>query len=114
MFTMFTWKHFMVFPSDFMIIIHLQHFWVVTSSFGNKRLANFFVLFEPLTVKPRFMDTHLLQTPHYDRQFGLSQRKERPCIFFKFNPINTDTPLIQRFSIAPSVSVLMEYDCSYD
>ena len=89
----------MMFPSDFMIIIHFLSSY--TSSFGDKKLANFFVLFETLTVKPRFMDTHLLRTPHYDGQFGLSQRKERPCIFFKFNPINTDTPLIQRLSIAP-------------
>ena len=107
-------KHLLMFPPYFMIIIHLRDFWLVTSSFGNKKLANFSVLFESLTVKARSMDTHLLWTPHYCGQFDFSQRKESPYIFFKFNSLNTDTPLIQRLSMAPSVSILMEYHCSYD
>ena len=31
---------------------------------------------------------------HYYRQFPLSLRKESPHNFSKFNPLNTDTPLI--------------------
>ena len=64
------------------------------------------------TVKPRFMDTHLIQTPHYYTQFALSLGKESPYIFSKFNPINTDTPLIQTLSMAPPVSILTGFDCT--
>ena len=39
-----------------------------------------------------------MRTPHYYRQFALSLGKESPYIFFKFNPLITDT------SYAPSVS----------
>ena len=47
-----------------------------------------------------------LQTPHYCGQFALSLGKESPNIFFKFNPLNTDTPLTRTLSMPPSVSVL--------
>ena len=46
--------------------------------------------------------------------FALSLWKEIPYIFYKFNPLNTDTPLIQTLSMAPSVSVLTECDCTVD
>ena len=66
------------------------------------------------TVKPRFtdtrpvdMDTRPVDTDtgpaiHY-RQFALSLRKESPYIFSKFNPLITDTLLIQTLSMGPSV-----------
>ena len=44
------------------------------------------------------------------RQFALSLRKGSPHIFFKFNPLSTDTLLIQTLSMVPSVSVLMGFD----
>ena len=37
------------------------------------------------------LDTGLILTPHYYRQFALSLGKETPHIFSKFNPLNTDT-----------------------
>ena len=39
----------------------------------------------------RFLDTHLIQTPHYQGQFALSLGKESPYIFSKFNPLNPFT-----------------------
>ena len=62
-------------------------------------------------VKTRFADTRLLQTPHYYGQFALSLGKENPYIFFKFNPLNTDNPLIRTLYMASSLSVLtgLEY-----
>ena len=39
-------------------------------------------------------DTCLIWTPHYYGQFALSLGKESPYVFSKFNPLNTDTPLI--------------------
>ena len=53
------------------------------------------------TVKLRFKNTRLVQTPHYYGQFSLSLVKVSPHIFFKFNPIKTDTPIIQTLSMAP-------------
>ena len=54
--------------------------------------------------------THFIQTPHYYGQFALSLGKENPYIFFKLNPLNTDTPLIQTLSMARSVFVVTEFD----
>ena len=65
-----------------------------------------------VTEEPRFTDTRLIQTLHYYGQFALSLVKEGPYIFSKFNPLNTDTPLIRTFSMAPSVSVLTGFDCN--
>ena len=53
------------------------------------------------TVKPHFMDTRLIWTPYYFGLFSLSLGKESTCIFPKFNPLNTDTPLIWTLSLAP-------------
>ena len=39
--------------------------------------------------------------------------EESPYISSKFNLLNTDTPLIRILSIAPSVSVLTEFDCPW-
>ena len=50
---------------------------------------------DTLSVKPCFMDTHLIQTPHYYVKFALSLGKEIPYIFSKFNLLNIDTLLIQ-------------------
>ena len=59
------------------------------------------------------LDTHSLWTPHYYRQFTLSLgRKEASYIFFKYNPLNTDTPLIWTLPMARSVSVLTAFDCN--
>ena len=39
------------------------------------------------TVKPPFTDTRLIQTRHYCGKFVLSQGKESPYIFSKFNRV---------------------------
>ena len=59
---------------------------------------------------PLNKDTSLL----YYGQFAFSLRKETPFIFSKFNPLNTDTPLILgHFLCLPSVSGLQNrVDCS--
>ena len=64
------------------------------------------------TVKPSFMDTRLIRTPHYYGQFVLFLGKKTPYIFSKFNPLNTDTSLIRTISTDPSMSVLTGFDCS--
>ena len=57
------------------------------------------VLFQ--IVKPRFLpDTRSKRTLHYYRQFALSLGKESPYTFSKFNPLNTDIPLIPTLSMA--------------
>ena len=58
-----------------------------------------------ITVKPYFTDTLSIQTPHYYGQFTLSVGKKKLLHFPKFNPLNTDMPLIRALSMAPSVSV---------
>ena len=52
--------------------------------------------------KPR-----LIRTPRYCRHavFSLSLGKESPYTFCKFNPLNTDIPLIWTLSMAPARSV---------
>ena len=52
-------------------------------------------------VKPCFVDTRLIWTPHYYSQFALSLGKETPYIFSKFNPLNKDFPLTWTCSIGP-------------
>ena len=47
------------------------------------------------------------EQPHTNLSLG----KESPQIFSKFNPLNTDTPLIWTLSISPSVTVLKGFDC---
>ena len=58
------------------------------------------------------MDTLLIWTTHYYKQFTLSLGKESPYIFSKFNLLNMDSLLILSFSMSLSVSVLREFDCS--
>ena len=41
------------------------------------------------------MDTRLIRTPYYYRQFALSLGKESPYIFSKVNPLYMGTPLIR-------------------
>ena len=53
------------------------------------------------TVEPRFTDTRLIRAPRYYGQFSLSLGKKSPYIFSKFNPLNTDTPLIQTVCFVP-------------
>ena len=56
------------------------------------------------------MNTCLMRSPHYLGQFAkLSLGKESSYISSKFNLLNMDTPVIQTFTIAPSVSILMGY-----
>ena len=59
-------------------------------------------VYKASTVKPR-----LIRTPHYYGQLALSLEKENPYIFSKFNPLNTDTPLIytDTFLWAPGVRI---------
>ena len=40
------------------------------------------------------MDTCLMRTPHYYRQYAFSLGKESPHTFSKFNPLNTDGTLL--------------------
>ena len=40
-------------------------------------------------------------------------RKKNPYIFCKFDPMNTDTQLIQTLYMAPSVSILTGFDWEY-
>ena len=58
------------------------------------------------SVKPRFTDTRLIQTPHHYGQLELSLGKESPYVFSTFNPLNTLTPLVRILSMAPLASVL--------
>ena len=53
-----------------------------------------------------------LWTPAQYRQLVNTERFliPRPYIFPKFNPLNTDTPLIRTLSNVPSVSVLTGFD----
>ena len=64
----------------------------------------------PQKKKPLFPNTHLIRTRHY-YEVALSVGKESPYIFFKFNPLDTDTPLLWTIFMAPSVSVLTGFDC---
>ena len=52
----------------------------------------------------------LYGTPHYYGQFALFLGKESLYIFYKFNPLYTDTSLIRTLSMAPLVSVLKGFD----
>ena len=60
------------------------------------------------TVEPGFTDTRLIRTPRYYGQFSLSLGKKSPYILSKFQPLNTDTPLIRTLSKVPPVS-----ECPY-
>ena len=53
-----------------------------------------------------------LRTPHYYLQFALTLGKEIPYIFSKVNLLNTDTRLIWTISMAPSMFVVMGFDCN--
>ena len=57
------------------------------------------------SVKPRFTGP-LNRTPRYCGLFALSLGKEIRYFSSKFNPLDTDTPIIQEHSVAPSVSIL--------
>ena len=56
--------------------------------------------------------TRLIRTPHYYGQFALSLGKESPYSFPKFNPLNTDIPLIWKLFKPPPVSALTGFDCN--
>ena len=58
------------------------------------------------------MDTCLVWTSHYYGQFAFFPGKESPYVSSKLNPLNTDSPLIQKLSMAPSVSMLVGFDGS--
>ena len=63
-------------------------------------------------VKARFTDNHFIRTILYYGQFSLSLEKEGNYLFSKFNPLNTNTPLIRTLSMAPSVPVLAGFACT--
>ena len=54
-----------------------------------------------ITVKPCDTDTRLIRTPHYCREFAVSLGKESTYILSKFNPLNTDTSLLQTVCFVP-------------
>ena len=58
------------------------------------------------------MDTRLIRTPHYYKQFALSLGKESPYIFQLIQPAHMDTPLIGKRFMAPSVSKITGFDCT--
>ena len=59
------------------------------------------------TFKPCFTDTSLLETVYF------VPGEKSPYVFsIKFNPLNSDIPLIRTRSKAPSVSLLMRFDCT--
>ena len=60
--------------------------------------ATMFVL---TTVKLRFTDTRLIPKPRYYllRTVCFVHEERKPLHFFKFNPLNTDTPLIRSLSM---------------
>ena len=71
----------------------------------SKIVIYLYVNVQSSTVKLRLTDTSSLQTVY-------SLGKECPHIFSKCNPLNTDTSLIRRLSMAPLVSVLKGFDSS--
>ena len=58
-----------------------------------------------------YLDFDPFRAPRYYRQFALSLATALSYIFSKFNPLNTDTPLIRTLSMTPLVSVLTGFDC---
>ena len=67
------------------------------------------------TLKPHFTDTRLIgHIIMADCLLCPWEKKPVTYIFSKFNPLNTDTPIIQKHSMAPSVSILTaEFDNIY-
>ena len=65
------------------------------------------------TVKSRFTDTYLIRTPRHYGQFALSLGKESRYIFSKFDPLNTNTPLLRTLFMGPSVSLLTGFSWLY-
>ena len=61
--------------------------------------------------KLRFTDTCLIPTPHYYGQFAVSLSKQALTFSLNSTPLNTDTPLKQTLSMAPSASVSTGFDC---
>ena len=59
-----------------------------------------------ITVKPPFTDTSLLWTVCY------VPGERKPFHFSKFNPLNMDTPLKWTLPMAPSMFVVMGFDCN--
>ena len=64
------------------------------------------------TVVLCIMDTRLIQTSHYYGQFALSLGLGNLYIFSKFDPLNMDSLIIQTLSMAPSLSVSLEFGCT--
>ena len=56
------------------------------------------------TVEPPLIDTHLIRTPSYYRQFALSLGKALHYIFSKFKPLNSCTDTFH----GPSVCILKD------
>ena len=63
-----------------------------------------------VNVQSSTVKSPLYGTPHYYGQFALFLGKESLYIFYKFNPLYTDTSLIRTLSMAPLVSVLKGFD----
>ena len=97
------------------------------SFFTNFLFFTFFIIiFTPWTLKrsPQCI-LKLVERAHQDtvKPQGLSlntdsllcpgERKPSGSHFFKFNPLNTEPPLIRTLSMAPSVSILTGFDCNY-
>ena len=70
----------------------------------------FFFTCCPLAIILCTVKSLLIRTPRSYGHFALSTGKESPYICSKINPLNTDSPLIRTLSIAPTVSLLTEFD----
>ena len=88
------------------VSLTLEHRYFPTTNFS------FIPSLPPGTVKPHFTDTCLIQTPHYYGQFAFSLGTESSYIFSEFNLVNPNTVSKRTLSMAPSVSVLIGFDCS--
>ena len=69
-----------------------------------------FFTYCPLAIILCTVKSLLIRTPRSYGHFALSTGKESPYICSKINPLNTDSPLIRTLSIAPTVSLLTEFD----
>ena len=69
-------------PATFVWIVRRKRYFYVRKQWSRH---------SELQSKPRFTDSHLIQTRHYYGQFASSLGKESPNIVSEFSPLNTDT-----------------------
>ena len=79
--------------------------------------AGYLQLLQQRKVRPHDKEARKIKYSHplnmntsFCGQFALMLVKESPYIFFKFNPLNSDTSSIWTVSMVPSVSALIGFD----